>query len=62
MTRRPLAPGWCFFGRHHDLVFWTGPVEHAGQSAPAYICEPCAEYVRQYIAQYHREWDARPAM
>lgn len=61
MTRRPLTHGWCLLCRQAALAFWIGPVEHAGLAAPAFICEPCADFIREYIAFYNQQRDARPA-
>ncbi|MFM9464174.1 hypothetical protein ACKI1K_15155 [Streptomyces scabiei] len=43
------------------MVVWIGPVEHDGQTAPAYFCEPCCDVVRDYIALYNQQRDQRPA-
>lgn len=43
------------------MVVWIGPVEHGGETAPAFACEGCCDFVRQYIHQYQQQWDARPA-
>jgi hypothetical protein len=62
MTRRPLVPGWCILCRQAKLVCWIGPVEHNGQQAPAYACEDCCQFVREYIDHFTQQWDQRPAM
>lgn len=59
--RRPLVPGWCLLCRNTTMVFWIGPVEHAGQTAPAYACEECCGLIREYIDYYQKQWDMRPA-
>jgi hypothetical protein len=61
VTRRPLVRGWCLKCQTTTLVVWIGPVEHDGQTAPAYFCEPCCEIVRDYIRSYSQQWDSRPA-
>jgi hypothetical protein len=61
VKRRPLVPGWCLRCGNSTKVVWIGPVEHNGQTAPAYFCEPCCEAVRDYISSYNQQWDARPA-
>lgn len=59
---RPWEHGWCLLCQREELVVWIGPVEHAGQTAPAYACSECCDFVRAYIAAYTQERDTRPAM
>ncbi len=62
MMRRPLVAGWCILCRRQRQVLWIGPVEHDGQQAPAYACEPCCQFLRDYIRQCNQQWDQRPAI
>lgn len=61
MTRRPLVAGWCILCRNAAMVVWIGPVEHDGHSVPAFACEPCCQFVREYIAFHTQARDQRPA-
>jgi hypothetical protein len=60
-VRRPLHPNWCILCRNYRPVLWIGPVSHDGQTVPAYACEDCCEWVRQYISFFTRERDSRAA-
>lgn len=60
--RRPLFHWWCLRCSQKTQVVWIGPVEHNGQQAPAFFCEPCCEDVKRYIDLFTSERDARPAV
>lgn len=59
---RPLVRGDCLMCRTDDLmVFWVGDATMDGLTAPAFMCEPCGDFVAAYIARYLQQRDTRPA-